>query len=508
MIDNTGLHVNTITLLAACECNLNCQYCSIAASKNSHSAELHRKNVQALKDGTYLENLKKTLARLGQSQNQIDGFQIWGQEPTLIIGYLADNWRDWKAEFPNVTHMMYSTNGMDKVDDVLRFVKIFDECSTKESALTLQISYDGDYGEEEVRGGSCQKIIDNYVWLARQLNNVKLKNTKVTFQGHGVFSFELMRTLKTFEDLSSYVDSIDYFINEMDNACINKNVEFLNASLQWQTGNKSTTYDGIAFRDCLYKMDLLEERKISEYFKRSPGSVVQIFGGSWRSFVDLFHGTKFRNLADFCDWVINDDTGMIYIAKALHCSTTVQDLKIMYDGTVLLCQNDIFNRDYDKDKEVFTVEEQAHRFHMDHNQHVNFLTASDEEINNYLSYILRGRFDGTRCLYHSLCNMMLMLAQCGQISKSYLDLNKIKVHSMMALFMDSCYHNSISETGSIFLRSTSTTRLLCNGILDDLENWFNTCALSDHLHKLDTNTSNCGCEKQPEFQQNCTDKLK
>ena len=57
------LNLSAISLCNTAACNLRCDYCYINASrKNKEKAnELQKNNIQALQDGTYLNNVKKAI---------------------------------------------------------------------------------------------------------------------------------------------------------------------------------------------------------------------------------------------------------------------------------------------------------------------------------------------------------------------------------------------------------------------------------------------------------------
>ena len=98
-----------LTLVSAVGCNLNCEYCLIEKSvKDKHDKvkELQEKTIEAFKDGSYLENIKKTLMRLGTSPSRIEVIQIWGQEPTLTLNHLTDNLSDWLNVFTKANRFL------------------------------------------------------------------------------------------------------------------------------------------------------------------------------------------------------------------------------------------------------------------------------------------------------------------------------------------------------------------------------------------------------------------
>lgn len=92
------VHLARVSLIAAIECNLSCDYCVIAHRKEknkNNDKDFFKKTVEALKDGTYLNNVKKVYKRLNAPREDVLALEIWGMEPTLILKYLYPNWKDW-----------------------------------------------------------------------------------------------------------------------------------------------------------------------------------------------------------------------------------------------------------------------------------------------------------------------------------------------------------------------------------------------------------------------------
>ena len=62
--------IGAICLVASAECNLKCKYCEISKSKDiTYSIELQKKIKDAFEDGSFLDNIQKTLSTLNQNLN-------------------------------------------------------------------------------------------------------------------------------------------------------------------------------------------------------------------------------------------------------------------------------------------------------------------------------------------------------------------------------------------------------------------------------------------------------
>lgn len=49
--------INSLTVLSSLGCNLNCDYCRLAAAKNEESIILQNNTIKALQDGSFLNNI-------------------------------------------------------------------------------------------------------------------------------------------------------------------------------------------------------------------------------------------------------------------------------------------------------------------------------------------------------------------------------------------------------------------------------------------------------------------
>ena len=85
-----GDYIKGLSLLTSLGCNLNCEYCYIAKSVNANSHNLQKATMEALSNGTYINNVKAVLEKLEQSPKAIDSISFWGQEPTLTLNLITE----------------------------------------------------------------------------------------------------------------------------------------------------------------------------------------------------------------------------------------------------------------------------------------------------------------------------------------------------------------------------------------------------------------------------------
>ena len=53
--------IEELSIIGACGCNLNCKYCHSAQAVNEYSKQLQEQTIKALKDGSYLQNIKNVM---------------------------------------------------------------------------------------------------------------------------------------------------------------------------------------------------------------------------------------------------------------------------------------------------------------------------------------------------------------------------------------------------------------------------------------------------------------
>ena len=110
-------------------------------------------------------------------------------------------------------------------DDIVSFAKEIDKWAEQDLQLQIQISYDGEYGEDLVRRGSKKLVEDNAYHLIDELNKIKFEHLSVTVFFHGVLSKELMKNFcENDENIYNYLKSADDFITDLEKHSINRNV--------------------------------------------------------------------------------------------------------------------------------------------------------------------------------------------------------------------------------------------------------------------------------------------
>lgn len=477
-----------LSLQAAIACNLQCKYCIV--SKNSNIPflkELQQKTNTALTDGSYLSNVKKALQRLEQNQGDITRFEIWGQEPTLVLPYLTPKISDWCNEFPNLELIMFSTNGMHEnwSDIIYNFAKEMDKSVKKKTRLEIQVSYDS-ITEDASRGGSEEILKNNLKLLFEKINNTYFNNIEIHIYTHAVISTQLIDlVLQDSNNINKYFDNIELFYNFLISNSLNKSVKIGPITTQYMNGSLASTEDGLRFNECCERIErfLMCNKEKYNYFKNFPLDIdfgANSLGCVVHSMPEKIRHANCNNLEEYVNAFFDNHPKTFYVTASEYCGACIHDLKIMYDGTSISCQNFLFDAyiNQNKKKHIYqdNIKDQSTLFAMTNNtQCVNLLTASDEEIRKQLYWgIISTKENNMAAMTNGIANMMYLMAQTGQISNTYLmDLDKIKRHAFILAALECCYYNLTIATGSSAIHPISQIRYLCNGLMDKAENMIN-----------------------------------
>lgn len=484
---NNNISIFKLSLQAAVACNLQCKYCIVSKNSNtSYIKELQENTNKAILDGSYLNNVKSCFDRLRQDPKKVRMFEIWGQEPTLVLPFFTEKFSDWYDVFSGMKSIMFSTNALipNFSDTVYDFIlKVDRTVQSKDIKLEIQISYDG-IAEKDARGGDSDILKNNIINLYKKLNQTKINNIEVHFYIHSVLSnFLIDYFLDSTDNIKYFYDDLNSFYIDMFNNCLNRQVHLGPITLQYMNGSQASTEDGLRFSECCERMErfLQVNKNKYEYFKKFPLDIdvgANALGCVVHNLPSHIRENGYDSLDEYVDAFLNGDENILYNNNTEYCGATIHDLKVMYDGTSISCQNFLFDsykngKENNNDDDDNTIKNLATKAAMTNNtQSLNLLTASDEEINKQLSWGVKTiKQNNMAAMTNMIANLMFIMANIGQISNEYLhDLNKIKNHAFMLAALECCYYNLIVATGSSLIHPSSQIRYLCNGLMDKAEN--------------------------------------
>lgn len=483
-VDKT--HIYKISLETAVKCNLNCKYCLIHQNAESTIIEeFANKANEALLNGEYLSNVKKSLKRLETPFSDITALEIWGQEPTLMLQHFTAVADDWFKTFYNLDFIMFSTNCMiSNIDELFYdFITTIDKVARKRTNIVIQISYDG-LAETSARGGKSDVVKNNLENIMKKLSTLRLENTYVDINLHLVMSNYLVDCfLESDDNIKLFFDDIEDLYNKMRPYDINRHIHLQPVTFQYMNGSYATTQDGINLSTAMSKVDkfLMTHRDKYIYFDEHPFPLdmsANIIGCYVHNLPDTLRKLGVIDLNDYVNRFLENDHNIQQTFHTDFCGTMLQDLKIMYDGTMISCQNlmfDAYNKIYNKPTNYSNSVSDLGKKQALEAEVVNLITGTDEEIDRALGWAFQSsEQNNMRMMVNMICNIMFMLAQIGQIDGSYAkDLDKIKRHAFLIAASECCYYNLITTTGSILIHSIIQIRYFCNGLLDRAEEMIN-----------------------------------
>ena len=460
------LDVKALCLVMALGCNLSCEYCHIAQSRHTHTKanEMQANTIKALQDGTYLANTLKIFERLEQDPKEVEIISFWGQEPTLTLKYWTQNAEAWMKAYPKVFKYEFSTNGMANGDDIIDFCKTLDKYATHNVTLALQFSYDGESHTNDVRGGSSDIISQTIIHVLEELSKADLKKVFVDGAFHAVLSYDAMRKMKDDMDaLQTYYTQMDRWANEMKSHISSPGIMFgPKISVNIEHPYDACQQDGIDLLTFVKNSDKIDKSEMSFKFNPAvdmPGSMSEGFKWLYRD--------GFDSVQEALTTLYEDGEISREMSGHLFCSNNVNELKVMYDGTLVNCQNYIFDMEYENIPKAKTVENEAKRALVSHKYFVNALTDDIDVVWDNIRLFNDLKYESFPFLYQQVCNFMYMLAKCGQIDQSYLtDKAKFFEHAWLLAVGYDCAYNHIIQTGSHLVKQTGYIRQYTNGLLD------------------------------------------
>ena len=488
--------VGALSIMTSCGCNLKCEYCKIAQASNANSPVLQKATVQALKDGTFLANVQAALHKLEQSCSQIESIDFWGQEPTLTLDVMAEHVHEWLEAFPNWRNGAFSTNTVGHMDRLVQYFKALDNALTHEFHLSVQLSYDGDYSTDNLRGASSSVIHDNIIYMYNELNKINFRYLKLRFNNHGVLSFDLLKKLQDTQSIFDYTLHLIKWGDEFVKLNNNKNVQVQHGvDINLEAPAIASVEDGLR----LMKFCELSERILpSAYLKELPGfkphdlpplpheSIYLSYGNPIHAIHDNLHSrfgidTIEEAIVTMQHDAIFKNELMQMLNPILFCGNGVAELKFMYDGTLCNCQNHIYDTDVNFLKDNGDIESAVKHSLATHKYFINPLVDSDEDLCKYFHLFYTCKYSCLEFMWKNVLTLMQYLIATRQVDVSYAgDLMKVLKHGLLLALFNCCSYNNQVTSGSIFLRHLGFMRVMCNGFLDKVLGHFDEIVMNEN----------------------------
>lgn len=480
--------IQGLSLITSCGCNLDCSYCRIAQARhdNLHTSDLQHETVKALQDGTFIENVRNVFAAIGQSTSQVESIAFWGQEPTLTLHFITEHLAEWFELFPNWRGTSFSTNGIAYPERLYDFVVGLDKIVDHDFQLNIQFSYDGTYSTESLRKTSGQIIHDNAAAFINKLNHTKLRHVFLDLHFHGVISRDLLKKLQTTEDIIKYQKGLITWSSEFLDLNVNNHVAMApDVDFGLENPVDASFEEGMDLAVFLNKAMRIKPEQVcstKEERDRYLSLTENLCRFITQPFNDILHELHHQfgdnmNFQDAIALAVKDSRFkrdlFNLINPMLYCGNGVGELKIMYDGTLINCQNHIFDRNIDDLPKDDKLETNVKRGLATHHYFINPLTATQKEIQDYFEYFEVCKFNSFNFIVTSTITLLEGLVKTQQVDSSYDDQFKLIEHAILASAINCCSFNNQMMSGSVYLRHTGFLRFYCNGFLDRLIDYHN-----------------------------------
>lgn len=459
---------SSLTLITSETCNLKCSYCNMAKSALKYKITETENIKKALKDGTYLNNIKQIFYQHKIDSNNITSMELWGQEPTLTLKEFSESFKDFYSFLPNLEKLFFSTNGVGFSNSIIGLIQIIDNIIEKPFELGIQFSYDGQDATSRLRGVDPNIIISNIVSIIDQLNQIKLNNLTVVCNFHNVLSIDLINKFgnKNTNNIEFYnylkeLSDLGYRFSSLNN---NEKV-FINRQFNCgiETPYNATKKEGENLANFCRMADVI-------------GNDIKIKW--WRTIMSFYNEARIKMPEYF-----NNSLNFYANLKQLHpeqfismgCHTCKNQLFIRYDGTILPCHEAISHLNSSNYPNNENLEFQLQKELNSKNYYPNLLDEKqkisiDKTLYRYQNFLQNYIFSNTEII-----TLFYLLMNAQQVDNSYLnDEEKIFRHAQLVSIAVSCPYQNLNTTGSIYGVSIGKLRLLCNGFLDVVDEYYYT----------------------------------
>lgn len=468
------MHHNSLTLISSCDCNLSCKYCELS-KYHKQANDLQINTINALKDNTFLNNVLKIYKYFNIDLNEITSIELWGQEPTLTLTYFGQNISKWLNNFPNWNSLTFSTNLGTNPQYLIDFILILEKNLTRFFTLNIQISYDGIWSCLNQRGIDPTLIKKHYEIIINTINQLSFNYLKINFNIHGVLTIDYINTYINDEnELKLYIQDIDNTNTFFSNIITNLNCSFKNFTIDLQHPYyDGTKKDGQILTLFINKINFYAEelniKNINKYFlERYLGNSCYL-----SNFTDLSLQLNDILTASINGINVFNIDAQQSIRSYMSCGTNTAGFKIMYDGTILNCLNNLFNTNKNNLDKLNLNEKNIYENLIDHDYFLNPLKTPNKNNEQKIISIYETLNESFLTTYSNVTNLMILLANCNQIEKDYLiNKEKLYLHGIIIAHLFHCHYDNMITTGTHYLRYSGYIRLLCNGFLDCVDKYF------------------------------------
>ena len=339
-----------------------------------------------------------------------------------------------------------STNGTGKPEDIVDFIAAIQPYNIK---LFIQWSYDG---VDTYRHISQNAIIRNIKKVIKELQNIEYNQSNLKFRVHRVISRELLKNL----DVEDYYNNLFYFNESLRDRSDSKIDANFYPTIGFEMPLESNKEDGERLSKLMINEQELPYSK--QLLKVMKDSNVKSFD----EFAHLFLSDKIL-AAD----IINE------INNSLYCGINYNEVQIMFDGTLMSCENMIF----DKMRKSLTDIEKSWQKHQ---LIPNLLTSDSRYIDNVLRMFAYAHNSWSFIIEHMMLNMRYLSMEEEINSNYYKDEFILFKYALLGLTsLPWCYYSNLMTTGSIYLQGEPFFKFFYNGYIELLEKQYDRMLNND-----------------------------
>jgi len=436
-----------LEIIGSAGCNLKCTYCYL--HKNPFYFEEDKLIVKAMKDGTFLKNIKTVLKYLNIHPDEFDTFTIWGGETAAHLSECKEFFASIFQTFSKIKKVSYSTNFTVNIQNHLDFIEVMEKyCEQNDIIFELQISIDGPTPINKITRGynfeECHKKTDDFI---KKLNQIKLKKV------HIGISYKATLPWAIYKQICSSIESIENYIsfwkNESDyfnDLIINRNVNFSVGSCygpSLEAPYKYTVQDGI---DMANFSNMIFCHNLDE---------------------------KYNTLTNMpllsCGLVVPEDINVYNFSSG--CGEMATTFTFSWDGRLNPCSNGFMDFD-DNNVEWLKNNDPKEYKRVLKSRPLSILATKDRTPN--LEAIAEKHqkaldFWPTQSLFvKTVLNAQLYEMACaGQVSSIYRDDSYLRYrHATLVFRKVACSFNARRETGSLLVPLSNFFKLSCNGLTE------------------------------------------
>ena len=434
-----------LEVIGSAGCNLKCSYCYL--HKNPSYFEEDKLVVKAMKDGTFLKNIKTVLKYLKVYPEEFETFTIWGGETAAHLSECKEFFASIFQTFPKIKKVSYSTNFTVNIQNHLDFIEVMEKyCQQNEIHFEMQISIDGPTPINKITRGydfeDCHKKTKE---LIEKLNQIKLKKVHVGISYKATLPWVIYRQIcSSIESIEEY---LSFWKNESDyfnDLIINGNVSFSVGSCygpSFKAPYRYTVQDGIEM-------------------------------ANFSNMIFCHHlDEKFDALVNMpllsCGLVIPEDENVYNFNSG--CGEMATTFTFSWDGRLNPCSNGFMdfddtnvewlkNNDPKEYKRVLKSRPLSIMANKDRSLDLEAIAEKHQKALDF--WPTQGMFIKT-----VLNSQLYELACAGQVSPIYKEDHFLRYrHAVLIYRKVACSFNAKRETGSVHVPLADFFKLSCNGL--------------------------------------------